>query len=74
MDEKKICSVTAVNDVEKYQKCKVAIKQLVVPEGYQVEAKIIMGSSSMRHAYNEAISQTDAKYKIYLHQDVLIID
>ena len=52
MDEKKICSVTAVNDVEKYQKCKVAIKQLVVPEGYQVEAKMIMGSSSMRHAYN----------------------
>jgi hypothetical protein len=45
-----------------------------VPEGYTVEIKKINGAASMAGAYDEAMRGSDARFKIYLHQDTFILD
>ena len=34
----------------------------------------IRGANSMAEGYNAGMLQTDAKYKVYLHQDALILN
>ena len=45
---------------------------LNIPEGYIVDSLVIPDAKSMASGYNEAMNSSDAKYKIYLHQDVFI--
>ena len=72
MDNKKICFITAVNSDLQYNECLYYISKLFIPEGYKVDTIGITGASSMCSAYNAGMNATDAKYKVYLHQDVLI--
>ena len=74
LDENKICFITAVNDDVKYKECKAYIDKLTVPKGMSVECKMIYNGKSMTSAYNQAMLLSDAKYKIYLHQDLMIIE
>lgn len=53
--------------------CSLYLRQLAVPNGYETEILVIKGAGSMAEGYNRAMRQTDAKYKVYLHQDVLVI-
>ncbi|EKQ50170.1 MAG: glycosyl transferase [Clostridium sp. Maddingley MBC34-26] len=48
------------------------MKKLKVPESMEIEIIALRDAKSMTSAYNEAIQQSDAKYKVYLHQDVYI--
>lgn len=48
-------------------------KKLYVPEGIHVDFMAITGASSMVEAYQAGMEQTDAKYKVYIHQDVWIV-
>lgn len=50
------------------------ISRLRVPEGYTIDAISIKDAKSMTSGYNEGMQATDAKYKVYLHQDVLIVE
>ena len=50
------------------------MNHLIVPDGYVTDLLTIKEASSMTEGYCEAMSQTDAKYKIYMHQDVLILN
>lgn len=72
MNEKKICFISCVNDHELYQEALFFINQLEVPEGYEIECISIENAESMAQGYNEAMKASDAKYKVYLHQDVYI--
>ena len=74
LDENKICFITAVNDDAKYKDCKAYIDKLTVPEGMSIECKTIYDGKSMTSAYNQAMLTSDAKYKIYLHQDLMVIE
>lgn len=74
MDEKKIAFISCVNDEEKYGRCRSYLEKLRVPEGMTTEYVPIRGAVSMTSGYNEACRRTDAKYKIYLHQDVNIVE
>lgn len=74
MNEKKICFVTCVNNNELYETCRSHIAELYVPEGITVEVMPIHGVKSMTKGYNLAIAESNAKYKVYLHQDTLIIN
>jgi hypothetical protein len=74
MNANKICFITCVNNEELYQKCLTYIHSLVVPIGYEIETMAIRAAVSMTGGYNEAMRRTDAKYKVYLHQDVYIIN
>lgn len=74
MDNKKICFIMCTND-ELYEKeCVGYINRLIVPEGYTIDILSVKDASSMTSGYNEAMRSTDAKYKVYLHQDVFIVD
>ncbi|MDT8899720.1 glycosyltransferase [Anaeroselena agilis] len=72
--EDKICFITYVNDAAVYRKCLDHIKGLDVPDDLEVEILALENNSSMAGAYNQAIVMSDAKYKVYLHQDVFIVN
>ncbi len=73
MNENKIAFIMCVND-ELYEKEAIYyIESLKVPEGFEREILTIRGAESMTSGYNQGMQSSDAKYKVYLHQDVFII-
>lgn len=50
------------------------INHLHVPDGYGIDLLTINDAASMTEGYNEAMNASDAKYKIYMHQDVFILN
>lgn len=74
MNNNKICFITCVNDMEMYNECVKYLSYLEVPEGYEIDNIYIEDAESMTQGYNEAMKVSDAKYKVYLHQDVFIIN
>lgn len=74
MNDHKFCFIICANNERVLEECLWYIDHLLVPEGYEKETLVIRGASSMTSGYNQAMKQSDAKYKIYLHQDVLIVN
>lgn len=72
MNNRKICFILCCNNDYYLSECKLYLSELLLPEDYDVEIVEVRGAKSMTAGYNEGMSQTDAKYKIYLHQDVFI--
>ena len=73
MDAHKICFITCVNDEALYAESLLYAQHLHLPAGMQAEYIAIRGAASMAAGYNEGMLQSDAKYKVYLHQDTLIV-
>lgn len=73
MDEKKFCFILCGNDEQLERYCTRFIQGLHVPEGFRLEYQIVHGATSMTQGYNQAMRQSDAKYKIYIHQDVYVV-
>ncbi|NSB12956.1 glycosyltransferase [Clostridium beijerinckii] len=74
MNNKKICFVTCVNNDRQYKECLLYINNLKIPEGYEIDYISIKEVGSITSGYNAAMNGTDAKYKVYLHQDTYIIN
>ena len=74
MDDKKISFIMCYNNEYYMQECMLYLSELIIPEGYEVDIVGISGAKSMTAGYNEGMQKTDAKYKIYMHQDVFITD
>lgn len=74
MNEHKICFIYCVNDKKLYEESVRYVQHLHIPEGYSTEIISIEDAPSMCSGYNRAMAQTDAKYKVFLHQDVFIIN
>lgn len=74
MNEQKICFITCVNDEAVYQESLLYINNLILPAGFEVEIIAARNAAYITKAYNEAMQSSDAKYKVYLHQDVFIIN
>lgn len=74
VNPRKICFIICANNELYLEECLYYIAQLRVPVGYQVESLSVRDAKSMTAGYNEAMQSTDAKYKVYLHQDVFIIN
>lgn len=72
MNDKKIAFITCVNDEIKYAECRFYLNRLIIPKDYMVDIISIRDAHSMAAGYNAAMRDSDAKYKIYLHQDVFI--
>lgn len=71
---KKICFITCVNDDRMYEECLYYISKLIVPEGVLVDSISIKEADSMTSGYNAAMEASDADIKVYLHQDVCILN
>lgn len=74
VNKNKICFISCVNDERLYTEALKYVDALAIPEGIEVETICIRDAKSMTSGYNEAMKKTDAKYKVYLHQDTLIIN
>ncbi|KAB3526640.1 glycosyltransferase [Alkaliphilus serpentinus] len=74
MNKNKFSFITCVTDQDVYQESLYYISQLKIPENLEVECISIDNPKSIAMAYNEAMAASDAKYKVYLHQDVFIIN
>jgi glycosyltransferase involved in cell wall biosynthesis len=74
MNPNKICFIYCVNDEFQYAESAAYVQSLHVPDGFEVDVMAVFEASSITEAYNYAMKNSDAKYKVYLHQDVLIIN
>lgn len=74
MDENKICFIICANNDRFFNECIRYIRWLEVPEGMEVELLEIRDARSMAAGYNEGMTGSDAKYKVYMHQDVFIVN
>lgn len=72
LNDKQIAFITCVNDEEEYAECRYYLERLYVPEGYSMDVISIREAPSMAAGYNAAMNSSDAKYKVYLHQDVFV--
>lgn len=73
MNEKKIAFIMCSNDELYERECISYIEKLALPAGFEREVLTVKEAASMASGYNEAMQESDAKYKIYLHQDVFIL-
>lgn len=69
-----IAFITCVSDEALYSECLLYLKRLELPAGMQAEYIGIRNASSMCQGYNKGMNQSKAKYKVYLHQDTLIVN
>lgn len=74
MNPNKICFIMCTNDTTYCNEAISYIEGLDIPDGYVVDILTVTDAASMTAGYNEAMHASDAKYKIYMHQDVMIIN
>lgn len=72
MDNHTIAFIICSNNDMLLNGCLLFINNLAVPNDITVQTIVVKEAASMTSGYNEAMNSSDAKYKIYLHQDVLI--
>ena len=74
MNHKKVAFIICTNNKLYYEECVFYLSKLIVPEDMVVDIIAIENAEYLTKAYNDAMKRTDAKYKVYLHQDTFIIN
>lgn len=74
MNHKKICFIMCTNREDYKEEALLYIGRLRVPDGYEIEVLTVEQAVSMTSGYNEGMAASDAKYKVYLHQDVFLLE
>ncbi|MBM7840510.1 hypothetical protein JOC54_003802 [Alkalihalobacillus xiaoxiensis] len=74
LDKTKVCFITCVNDEHLYRRAVSHIDMLHLPRGFTIEKKAVREAGSMTSGYNQAMKESDAAYKVYIHQDTMIIN
>ena len=74
MNNHKFAFIICSNRPLLLEECLYYINHLVIPEGYSIDVLTIQDAVSMTSAYNEAMTASDAKSKIYIHQDVYLLN
>lgn len=72
MNENKIAFIICTNNQLYFNECQYYIHNLILPEGMELDVIGITEVPSMCAGYNAGMQSSDAKYKVYLHQDVFI--
>lgn len=71
-DNKKIAIIACVNNEDIYKESLLYIEHLKLPEDMQIELIEVQHAVSMAAGYQEAMESSNAKYKIYMHQDCFL--
>lgn len=74
MDEKKIAVILWIKDEECAKNQRMYLGALNIPEGYIVDIVEIRHAECRTAAYEEGRRKSDAKYKVYLDEDAVIVD
>lgn len=72
MNNKKFAFILCVNNSLYFEECQYYIHHLNIPDGFEIEIVDIREANGMCAAYNLGMQSSDAKYKVYMHQDVFI--
>ena len=72
MNNKKIAFIICVNGESEFEECAYYLNRLELPEGYEKDIISVREADSMAAGYNAAMESSDAKYKVYLHQDTFL--
>lgn len=72
LDPTKIAFIICINDENLFARCRKYLTELDIPGDITMEIKEIRGAKGLASAYNQAIRESNAKYKVYLHQDTFI--
>ncbi len=68
----KMAFISCVNDEKEYAQCCCYLEHLNIPNAFEIETIAVREAASMASGYNIGMQYTNAKYKVYLHQDVFI--
>lgn len=71
---KQFCFIICSNNEQYEKECIKYINSINIPNGYTTDIIVMHNASSMTAGYNKAMKSSNAKYKIYLHQDVFILN
>jgi hypothetical protein len=74
LDKHKVDFIICYNNELYLDACEKFIRHLRVPEGILVNIIVIRNAKSITVAYQEAMDSSDARYKVYLHQDTFILN
>ncbi len=74
MNPHKFCFIICANNDLLLEESIHYINHLQIPAGYEIDLLTVSNAVSMTEGYNEAMGASDAKYKIYMHQDVFILN
>ena len=74
MNPQKICFIICTNNETFMEECALYLERLNVPEGYETELLTITDAPSMLAGYKEGCDATDALYKVFMHQDVFVLN
>lgn len=74
MNNRKIDFIICTNDGEQFAESCRYIDNLEIPQDFEINILEIREADSIFSGYNEGMEASDAKYKIYMHHDVRIID
>lgn len=74
MNERKFCFIICTNNDIYLEECIHYINHLIVPDGYEIDLITINDAPCITKGYNNGMLASDAKYKIYMHQDVFILN
>ncbi len=66
--------ILCTNDPIYLAECEKYIGRLVIPDDTEISVIPITGAASMCAGYNQGMRQSDARIRIYLHQDVMILN
>lgn len=71
---KSIAFIICVNDETYFEECLFYISRLRLPEDFVAEVYPVRQAGSIYQGYNLAMQHSEAEYKIYMHQDVFLIE
>lgn len=71
---KSIAFIICVNDETYFEECLFYIERLRLPGDFTAEVYPVRNARSIYQGYNLAMQHSSAKYKVYMHQDVFLID
>lgn len=74
MNDKKFCFIICTNNDLMLGECLHYLNHLTIPEGYEIDLLTIQDAASITEGYLSGQQASDAKYKIYIHQDVFILN
>lgn len=74
MNENQIAFIICADNVQYYNECVRYINELEVPEQFTTDIICIQEADSMIQGYRAGMQASDAKYKVYLRQDVFILN
>lgn len=74
LNKNKVCFIYCTNNNVLLEESLKYVRALNIPEDIEVEVITIKDGKGLCEANNRAMKQSDAKYKVYLHQDVFIVN